>query len=142
MSDRENVNGVVINPDKRKGDKSAINPYRKCIAKVMIKNKKTSRVEYARRYYERHKDDILKKQRERHKSTYIPKKEGWTKPKNDDEIKERIKEAKRRDRAKQYQYEKVLRAKDDSELTDSERVKLEKIRERGRRYYRKKKYHA
>ena len=79
-----------------------------------------SRQEYTKRYYERHKEEILRKQKERHKKTYIPKKEGWTKPESDEERKERIKEARKRVRMRQCQEEKELRAKNEDELTETE----------------------
>ena len=96
------------------------------------KGRTMTNAEYSRRHYEKHKEDINQKNRERYRETYIHKKEGWTKPDDDEERIRRVKEAKKRYGRMRYQREKALRAKPEDELTESERIELEKIRERRR----------
>ena len=143
MCDNENNVDITeinrINADKRKGDKSLPNPHRKQIKNKAPIKRRMTRAEYTKRYYEKHKETILEKQKERHKNTYVPKQEGWVKPVDDEERKARIRESKNNDSKKQYEKNKLLRMKNEDELTDSERILLQKIRERGRRYYHRKK---
>lgn len=96
------------------------------------KGRTMTQSEYSRRYYLKHKEEIKKREREKQRAAYVPKVEGWTKPKNEEERIARIKEAKRKYKERQNQYEKYLRAKPPEELTDDERIKLERLRERMR----------
>ena len=104
-------------------------------AKVKTRMTQTER---NKKYYAENREAILRKHRERHQREYVHK-NGWVKPDNDEEKKQRIREAKRRYRAKQAEREKAIRAKPESEWTEEERKCIESIREACRRNYRKRK---
>ena len=142
MRDNENNVDITeinrINADKRKGDKSLPNPHRKQIKNKAPIKRRMTRAEYTKRYYEKHKETILEKQKKRHKDTFVPKREGWTKP-SADEREERIISSIKKSNLKKIERERYLRDKNPLDLTESEADELERIKERHRRYYQKKK---
>ena len=126
MSDREH--NIIIDSDKRKGDKNTPNPYRKKVKRQRVKKTRMTRAEYTRRYYEKHREKILEKQRKRY---------GYKARENltEEEKKRRIKESKRAYSIRQAQIQKEIRNKPEEELTPEEMKILESMRRAQRKYY-------
>ena len=90
-----------IRADKRKAnDKTMTNPKRKSIRNnnsvdLHMPHKKAESVSSQKKYYDKNKEEIKRKRRERYYKTHVHKKIGWTKPGSDEEKKERIRKSKR-----------------------------------------------